>query len=48
MSCLSRRRDAWREMKRFLQTKGQASGVLMGVSAVCVGVMLRRDVARLA
>jgi hypothetical protein len=32
----------------FLQTTGQTSGFLMGVSAICVGVMLWRDVAGLA
>jgi hypothetical protein len=45
---LSRRRDAWREMKSYLQTTGQFSGFLMGVSVICVGVKLRRDVAGLA
>jgi hypothetical protein len=34
--------------EEFLQTTGQASGFLMGVSAICMGVMARRHIASLA
>ena len=47
VSCLSRRREASREMKSVLQTTGQGSFFLTGVSANCVGVMLRRPVCEL-